>query len=100
MDILERILHQRFGIVEFEVLSMKDMGDAEGYTCPNGTFICLREDVYEAACMGDSRARFTVAHEIGHLDLHTNVPIYHARSGVSIPPYMLSEPQANQYAAE
>lgn len=88
------------GAISLEVCTVEEMGDAEGFTCPNGEFIRLREDVYEAACRGAARSRFTIAHEIGHWHLHTNVPLLHARTGVNIPAFRLSEPQANQYAAE
>lgn len=100
MDFLERVLDHKLGAVRLEIESEEDMGDYEGLTDPNGQFIALREDVYYKAWEGDGRARFTVAHELGHYFLHTGQPMARASSRVKTPPFRLSEPQANQFAAE
>jgi Zn-dependent peptidase ImmA (M78 family) len=97
MDVLEIALDLRLNIVRLEICSHLEMGAAEGLTCPRGEFIRLREDVYEAACRGEGRARFTVAHELGHLLLHANAPL--ARASGTERPFSLSEPQANRFAA-
>ncbi|WLS07170.1 ImmA/IrrE family metallo-endopeptidase [Shinella sumterensis] len=76
------------------------MEGAEGLTDPNGEFIQIREDVYEAAIAGDGRARFTVAHEMGHFFLHTGIPLARSTKGDGVASYRKSEPQANQFAAE
>ena len=81
MDVLERVLDQRLNVVRLEIGSKADMREAEGHTCPNGEFIELREDVYEAAWSGDGRARFTAAHELGHYVLHTDIPLARATQG-------------------
>ncbi|MEH6487429.1 ImmA/IrrE family metallo-endopeptidase [Hyphomonas oceanitis] len=99
MEFLEKVLDHKLGL-QLEVGSHAEMGGAEGYTCQLGNFIQLREDVYQKAWAGEGRARFTVAHEIGHLHLHAGQPIRLARTTSNIPAYRLSEPQANQYAAE
>lgn len=100
MDFLERVLDQKLGAVRLEIESEDEMGPYEGLTDPNGAFIALREDVYEKAWAGDGRARFTVAHELGHFFLHTGRPMARATPRASIPLFRLSEPQANQFAAE
>jgi Zn-dependent peptidase ImmA (M78 family) len=100
IDVLERVLYQELDFVELQVRDEKEMGSAEGYTCPSGSFIRLRLDVYEAACANDGRARFTVAHELGHLFLHRNLPLARARSDDNVPPFRRSEPQANRFAAD
>jgi len=100
VEIIEGVLDQRLNLLSFQVGSHKEMGSAEGYTCPNGTFIMLREDVYEKACAGDPRARFTTIHELGHWAMHTNIPLARASPNQRIAPYKLAEPQANQFAAE
>jgi len=56
--------------------------------------------MYEAAWAGDGRARFTAAHELGHLVMHTNIPLARAKPEERIKPFRRSEPQANQFAAE
>jgi len=100
IGIIERGLDQRLGLLNFEVGSQKEMGRAEGYTCPKGEFIMLREDVYEGVWAGEGRARFTTAHELGHWAMHTNIPLARARRGDGTPAFRLAEPQANQFAAE
>ncbi|MFV1602323.1 MULTISPECIES: ImmA/IrrE family metallo-endopeptidase [unclassified Phaeobacter] len=100
IEIIEQVLDQRLDLVRFEVGSREEMGSAEGYTCPNGDFIMLREDVYHGACAGEGRARFTCAHELGHWAMHTNIPLARAKSGDGTPSFRLAEPQANQFAAE
>lgn len=100
IEIIEQVLDQRLDLVRFEVGSRSEMGSAEGYTCPNGTFIMLREDVYLGACGGEGRDRFTSAHELGHWAMHTNIPLARAKSGDGTPSFRLAEPQANQFAAE
>ena len=100
IEIIERVLDQRLGLLRFEVGSPDEMGHAEGYTCPKGEFIMLREDVYEGVWAGEGRPRFTTAHELGHWAMHTNTPLARARKGDGTPAYRLAEPQANQFAAE
>ena len=99
MRVLEFILDHEFEMLRLEVCSRADMGDAEGFTCPDGTFIQLREDVYRKAWSGDGRARFTAAHELGHHVLHAGAPLARVKQSERHPPYRLSEPQANVFAA-
>lgn len=100
IEIIERVLDQRLGLFHFQVGSHEEMGRAEGYTCPKGEFIMLREDVHEGVWAGEGRARFTTAHELGHWAMHTNIPLARAKCGDGTPSYRLAEPQANQFAAE
>lgn len=97
--VIEKILCNLIKFTNFEVCDKLEMGDAEGLTCPQGTFIKIREDVYDKACRGDGRARFTLAHELGHLILHRNVAMARAQKSDALPVYQLAEPQANQFAA-
>ena len=98
IEVLEHILDFKLG-VNFFVRSKREMGAAEGGTDPNGKFIILREDVYQGACDGNGRDRFTVSHEIGHLVLHSGIPLARATPETTVKAYCLSEPQANQFAA-
>lgn len=100
MDLIERVMWQKFGWFELQIADRSEMEGAEGYTCPKGEFIRLRDDVYVGAWQGDPRARFTAAHELGHWAMHTNIPLARARRGDGTPDYRLAEPQANQFAAE
>jgi len=99
MTFLEKVLDAH-EIVPLIVSSREEMGISEGHTCPDRSYIELREDVYEAAWAGDGRARFTAAHELGHFILHTKIDLARASPGHEKKPYLLSEPQADQFAAE
>ncbi|MCZ8080077.1 MAG: ImmA/IrrE family metallo-endopeptidase [Rhodobacteraceae bacterium] len=96
--VVETVICNAMELSEFQVWSKSEMGHLEGLTCPQGTFIRFREDVYQRACDGDGRARFTFAHELGHLVLHRNAPLARASKRDGTPSYMLAEPQANRFA--
>lgn len=86
--------------VTFDIRHQDEMGDDEGLCKPDSSVIFIREDVYDAACEDDPRARFTIAHEIGHLLLHGGEPQL-ARSWKHNHHYESdSEWQANTFAAE
>lgn len=84
IEFLENIVDHQLGLARFEVASIPEMGNAEGYTCPKGDFIRLREDVYVGACKGVGRDRFTAAHELGHFVMHTQIPLARATRGEGI----------------
>lgn len=44
----------------------------EGFTSMDGSAITLREDVYNGLIKNEPRCRFTGAHELSHLILHSN----------------------------
>lgn len=100
MDFIERVLDQKLGLLRLIVLSKEEMGQAEGYADPAGKFIVLRDDVYDGAISGNGRDRYTAAHELGHWNMHVNIPLARAPSNTTAKAYELSEPQANRFAAE
>lgn len=101
MELVEDVLYTRLGLFRLEITDHSEMNGAEGFTDPSGSFMMIREDVYVKALSGDGRARFTVAHELGHMILHTGQPLLaRAPSNHNLKPYELSEPQANKFAAE
>ena len=57
--------------VEFEIATIDEMGTKHGETIPQENKVRIREDVYERACVGYGRDRLTIAHELGHLLLHS-----------------------------
>lgn len=101
VDVVEKLLANRFEEISFEICSDAEMDGAEGLTCPRGKFIRIREDVYDEACIGGARARFTFAHELGHLLLHTDAekPLARALSTELLKPYRSAEKQANRFAS-
>jgi len=46
----------------FEIRDNNEMGDDHGRTYPDKGVILIREDVYDGACAGKPRDRFTLAH--------------------------------------
>lgn len=83
----------------FEVREMHEMGDDHGRTYPDKNVIYIREDVYERACEGAPRDRFTMCHELGHLMMHRGVAL--SRIDPKNPPKIFrnSEWQADTFAS-
>lgn len=84
-----------------------DLGPSiEGLTDPKSRTVCLSPDVYDDMGNGDGRARFTVAHEIGHVILHAHeireTMVNRGKDGLArrsdIKPYEDPEWQANAFA--
>lgn len=86
-----------FGYEQYQIIPDHDMKGALGLTLPNGE-ILLRQSVYDGACDGNGRDRFTIAHELGHAVLHK------AQIGFARPVdkntkiYCNAEWQANEFA--
>ncbi|MEM1132649.1 MAG: ImmA/IrrE family metallo-endopeptidase [Pseudomonadota bacterium] len=69
-------------IYESDVLLIeddKDLPGVEGITSLTEPIIQLPNSVYRQLMRGDRRARFTAAHELGHLLLHCKQPVHFAR---------------------
>lgn len=99
---LELIMPRMFPGFTLEIAEAEEMPFKEGETIPGTDTIRLRRDIYEAACNGDGRARFTVAHEIGHFMLHTpdSIILCRMEEGQGIKKYEDPEWQANVFASE
>jgi hypothetical protein len=81
----------------FTVLPDDKMPGLDGYTGLDHYEICLSETTYCALREGDSAARHTAAHEIGHLMLHSKMPTAYARRS-SYQRHVDPEWQADHYA--
>ncbi len=107
VDFVEKILGDGAlvgGDLILEVRTKQEMGDVHGFTDPTEgvLHIALREDVYNAAVAGNGQARFTLAHELGHLFLHNGQPFALHRAPTksqNVVAFRRAEPQANQFAA-
>jgi len=98
--LLDLLLPRGLPAFGYGIKSCDEMGDAHGLSTPDECFIWLRDDVYEGACAGNGRDRFTVIHEVGHLLLHTSDRIM-LRRGLGKPKtYCDPEWQANCFAGE
>ena len=81
----------------FDILGRDIMGGDEGRVLPGQNTLILRDDVYEAACRGEGRGRFTAAHELGHYIMHHEIAF--ARAGSDDDPiYCDAEWQADSFA--
>lgn len=102
MEFLEVVLQEVFPDMTLEIVAPEDMPFKEGETIPGQNKIRIREDVYNAACDGNGRARFTVAHEIGHFLLHTPdaISLCRMEEGMKLKPFEDPEWQANTFASE
>lgn len=97
-DLMEIQLTREVKGYDFRVLEKVEMGDDEGKTYPDRAIVCIRQDVYDKAVEGDGRAKFTMAHELGHLVLHRNIPLHRANNNHRA--FENSEWQANEFAGE
>jgi len=73
--------------------------EEEAVTYPDLKTIRIRESVYDAACAGDARSRFTLAHELGHYFMHRDQNASFSRSG-NHKIYFDCEWQADRFASE
>jgi len=100
MDILELVMSNRQNLFQIEIVERTKMPGEYSTTQQDGRLLTIREDIYEKVCRGDGHARFTLAHELGHLIMHcTGIEVYALASGEYVPPYQHSEAQANYFAA-
>jgi Zn-dependent peptidase ImmA (M78 family) len=100
MHFLENIMCLIFDSFEIEILEDDEI-DCEARAFPSKNLIKIRQSVYDGACNGNPRDRFTIAHEIGHMFLHDEESISFARGkDIEIKSYEDPEWQANTFAGE
>jgi Zn-dependent peptidase ImmA (M78 family) len=99
IDSVYEVLPELIEGFHFEILTEEEMGKDHGRTYPDKKLIQIREDVYDGACMGIGRDRFTMAHELGHLFLHRDVQFARIQPNTSTPIYRNSEWQADKFAS-
>lgn len=80
-----------------DVCDQSEMGRDEGRVIAGKNCIMLRKDVYEAACRGEGRARFTACHELAHFIMHREVVMARTRTEEE-PVYRDAEWQADSFA--
>lgn len=85
----------------YEVVPDQEMGDYAGLYYPTEMKMELKESVYDGACSGNGQDKFTIAHEIGHMILHSDeVALAKTTSDTNHRRFEDSEWQADQFAAE
>lgn len=86
-----------FGYENYQIIPDQEMKGALGLTLPGGE-ILLRESVYNGACDGNGRDRFTIAHELGHGILHSSQIGFARPVDSKTKIYCNAEWQANEFA--
>jgi len=100
VEVLELVMSNKFRMFDIEIVSREDMPEEYATTSQTGRLMRIREDTYRKACSGNGRARFTLAHELGHIIMHCcGVEVFALASGEHVEPYRHSEKQANYFAA-
>ena len=86
----------------YEIVDDNKLVSCYALTIPVKKTIKIAESTYNDAASGNPRARFTIAHEIGHAVLHDKIDLGYARvnSNEIIKDYENPEWQANTFAAE
>ncbi len=77
------------------------MGETEAAVSPDEKLMKIRDDVLDNLRYGNSRARFTIAHEFGHYFLHKGEGVpFNRGNPTAHKTFEDSEWQANTFAAE
>lgn len=100
VKVAENVLPLALKKYEFQILEDSEMKGAHGLTFPDQGIVQIAESVYVGACKGQGRDRMTIAHELGHLMLHTNIPMARPAPGVALRAFENSEWQANAFGGE
>lgn len=100
--IVEIIEHNLMDYCSLQVLDDSECDVNEAWTVPELGNIYVRNSVYEAAVNGNPRARFTLAHELGHRIFHTSSQIARCSIDemVQLKIYQTPEWQADAFAGE
>lgn len=90
------------GAIEFHIVEDHELKNEYAVTVPKERIVIVRQSVYDNASVGIPRDCFTLAHELGHLLLHTNVDsVYAFSQSPSFHHYTQdAEWQANTFASE
>jgi len=84
----------------YRVLPDNAMRGVYAEAIPEKGLLLISEATYNGACAGVPRDKFTIAHEIGHLLMHTPDRVIFARSANKIESFVDPEWQANTFAGE
>lgn len=97
MEVVEFRLQAFFPGYYLDVCDYDEMGEDGGRVAAGQNYIQLRKDVYEGACRGHPRHRFTVCHELCHFLLHREITLARVRDDYH-PVYRDAEWQADSFA--
>lgn len=99
LELLEHAIPEMDTGFNYEIVSDLEMGaDQANYNLITNV-MRVRESVYNGACNGNGRDRFTIAHELGHYFLHNEVVLSRVDTNIVVPIYRDPEWQANTFAS-
>lgn len=99
IEVLGEPLQNGEVLLNYEIVDNQEMPNEYATYSPKTNTIRIRQSVYEGACEGNGRDRFTLAHELGHFMLHSLQDYRFARVQDSVPAYRDPEWQANTFAS-
>ena len=85
---------------QYEIMESSRMGTNHGLAIPDRQTIIIRDDVFDRACEGRGRDRFTIIHELGHVLIHTSDRMRLRRGSGPVKTYCDPEWQADAFAGE
>ena len=101
MTFLENTLPKLCTEFKYEIVENGTLnGGARAITYPAQLHILIEESVYDGACDGVGKDRMTIAHEVGHLFMHTGLPLAKHYEQVPVKIFENSEWQADVFAGE
>lgn len=76
INLIEKVIPRVLETFAWDPLTDDDpeLGGALATTYPDKNYILMSDSIYEGAYDGDPECNYTLAHELGHLVLHKNVP--------------------------
>lgn len=101
MHFVENVIPLVDNTFVFRIAEPNELSSNEyAHYTPNTNELIVDENVYTAACAGNTRHRFTIAHESGHYFLHKDLVSYSRVSNrENISKYCDPEWQANVFAS-
>ncbi|WP_093226210.1 ImmA/IrrE family metallo-endopeptidase [Sphingomonas sp. NFR15] len=96
LRLIELVLPVHLEGFRYEIVPDRDLGDAEATTSTTERLIRISQSCYDSARGGHARYPFTLAHEFGHLMLHTGKSASLARGEVKA--FVDPEWQADNFA--
>ena len=96
--VIEIALPQIFDEFFLRIVPDGEMRGVEASVAVTRPEMIMSETTYKALCKGEPRARFTAAHELGHLFMHSGEHVHYARRG-ELADAVNPEWQANAFAA-
>ena len=100
LHLAEVVLPRHLPDYQFDVVDDEELGGRGGETARGIPYVKISRSTYEGARAGIGRDRFTVAHELGHLFLHSHLGLARSKRPAAnqlVKAYQSSEWQADTF---